>query len=125
MNRVPTTLSVPQFFLAAGAADAGDVQAAEMFKQELLLRDASVPLDIVQGGGHQANVWRSALTPMLEWMTPQLAQQVQRIERHDAALRKAAAKHHHKAVKTGKTAKTAKAKSPTRPAPSLFINIPT
>jgi enterochelin esterase-like enzyme len=122
VNRVPTTLSVPQFFLAAGAADEGDVQAAEMFKQELLLRDASVPLDIVQGGGHQANVWRSALTPMLEWMTPQLAQQVQRIERHEAALRKAAAKHHHKAVKT---AKTAKAKSPTRPAPSLFINIPT
>ena len=102
INRVPTSVSVPQFFLAAGAADPGDVQAAEMFKQELLLRDASVPLDIVQGGGHQANVWRSALTPMFDWMTPQLAQQVQRIERHEAVLRKAAAKHHHK---TGKTAK--------------------
>jgi enterochelin esterase-like enzyme len=75
ITRVPVTFSVPQFFLAAGAADAGDVQAAELFKQELLLRDADVPLAIIPGG-HQATVWRAALTPMLDWMTPQLAEQV-------------------------------------------------
>jgi enterochelin esterase-like enzyme len=94
ITKVPTSVSVPQFFLAAGAADAGDVAAAETFRQELVLRDANVPLDIIQGGGHQASVWRAALTPMLDWMTPQLAQAVQRIERHEAAAR-----HHRKAVK--------------------------
>ena len=96
ITRVPVTVSVPQFFLAAGAADEGDVQAAELFKQELLLRDADVPLTIIPGGGHQATVWRAALTPMLDWMTPQLAEQVANAEWR--------AKHHkidkdHKAVK--------------------------
>jgi enterochelin esterase-like enzyme len=76
ITRVPVTVSVPQFFLAAGATDEGDVQAADLFKQELLLRDADVPLVIVPGGGHQAMVWRSALTPMFDWMTPQLAKRV-------------------------------------------------
>jgi enterochelin esterase-like enzyme len=107
VTRVPVSVSVPQFFLAAGAADEGDVQAAETFKQELVLRDADVPLDIIPGGGHQATVWRAALTPMLDWMTPQLATEVHRLEIENAAhAREAAAKHHHKA------AKTAKAKSP-------------
>jgi enterochelin esterase-like enzyme len=96
ITRVPVTVSVPQFFLAAGAADEGDVQAAQLFKQELLLRDADVPLTIIPGGGHQATVWRAALTPMLDWMTPQLAEQVVNAEW--------LAKHHkvdkaHKAVK--------------------------
>jgi S-formylglutathione hydrolase FrmB len=96
ITRVPVTVSVPQFFLAAGAADQGDVQAAELFKQELLLRDADVPLVVIPGGGHQATVWRAALTPMLDWMTPQLAQQVVNADW--------LAKHHkvdkeHKAVK--------------------------
>jgi enterochelin esterase-like enzyme len=95
VTRVPITASVPQFFLAAGAADAGDVQAAETFRQELVLRDADVPLDIIPGGGHQASVWRAALAPMLDWMTPQLATEVKRIE-WDAAH---AVKHHHKAAK--------------------------
>jgi enterochelin esterase-like enzyme len=96
ITRVPVTVSVPQFFLAAGAADEGDVQAAELFKQELLLRDANVPLDVIQGGGHQATVWRAALTPMLDWMTPQLAQQVANAEW--------SAKH-HKPVKEHKPIK--------------------
>jgi enterochelin esterase-like enzyme len=96
ITRVPVTVSVPQFFLAAGAADQGDVEAAELFKQELLLRDADVPLVVIPGGGHQATVWRAALTPMLDWMTPQLAEQVVNADW--------LAKHHkvdkdHKAVK--------------------------
>jgi len=71
-------VGVPQFFLAAGAEDPGDVQNAEYFRQLLLLRVADVPpVDIVSGGGHQARVWRSALTPMLEWMTAGLSWQVQ------------------------------------------------
>ena len=98
VTQVPVTVSVPQFFLAAGATDAGDVEDAETFKQELSLRDADVPLDIVPGGGHQASVWRAALTPMFDWMTPQLAVEVQKIERNTANA-KALAQHHHKAVK--------------------------
>jgi S-formylglutathione hydrolase FrmB len=102
ITRVPVTVSVPQFFLAAGAADRGDVQGAELFRQELLLRDADVPLTIIPGGGHQATVWRASLTPMLDWMTPQLAEQVVNAEW--------LAKHHkvdkaHKAVKAQKAVK--------------------
>jgi enterochelin esterase-like enzyme len=89
--RIPIGVQVPQFWLAAGAEDAGDVQAAESFQQLLLTRVASVPLDIVPGGGHQATVWRAALRPMLEWMTPQLATQVQHFtqvaEEHAAEAR--------------------------------------
>ena len=96
ITRVPVTVSVPQFFLAAGATDEGDVQAAELFKQELLLRDADVPLDIVPGGGHQAMVWRAALTPMFDWMTPQLAKHVATAE---WAARQHKADQAHKAVK--------------------------
>ncbi len=95
ITRVPVTVNVPQFFLAAGTTDVADVHAAELFKQELLLRDAGVPLDIIPGGGHQATVWRAALTPMLDWMTPQLA--------HEVAVAEWAAKQKqnevHRAVK--------------------------
>lgn len=92
--RVPVGVQVPQFFLAAGALDAGDVQGAQSFRQLLLTRDASVPLDIVPGGGHQAMVWRSASAAMLPWMTNQLAVMTQRVmanEAHQAAQEKAAA----------------------------------
>ena len=103
ITRVPVTVSVPQFFLAAGATDEGDVQAAELFKQELLLRDADVPLVIVPGGGHQATVWRAALTPMFDWMTPQLAADVQRMERvARLAARHRAEMHHHRTDKAPK-----------------------
>jgi enterochelin esterase-like enzyme len=104
VTQVPTSVFVPQFFLAAGAADESDVQAAETFKQELALRDAAVPLDIVQDGGHQGGVWRAALTPMFDWMTPQLATAAQRNERVEAAQRKAAAKQSSTAAKAGKAA---------------------
>jgi enterochelin esterase-like enzyme len=104
--RIPIGVEIPQFWLAAGAEDQGDVQGAESFRQLLLTRDADVPLDIVPGGGHVATVWRSALGPMLEWMTPQLATEVQRFMANEAAARAAAkaaaaahAKDHHKAKK--------------------------
>ena len=88
---------IPQFFLSAGATDEGDVAAATTFRQELELRDAGVPLDIVPGGGHQALVWRSALTPMLEWMTPILTANVATIEYE--------LKHHHHPVVPHKVVK--------------------
>jgi enterochelin esterase-like enzyme len=78
IKTIPIGITVPQYFLAAGADDRSDVQNAEYFRQLLLLRVADVPpVDIVSGGGHQAMVWRSALTPMLEWMTAGLSWQVQ------------------------------------------------
>ena len=64
------------------------------FRQLLQTRVASVPLDIVPGGGHQGSVWRAALDPMLKWMTPQLAQQAAKADAAAArtmAARKAAA----------------------------------
>jgi enterochelin esterase-like enzyme len=90
---IPIGVTVPQFWLAAGALDTGDVQAAEYFRQLLLTRVAQVPLAIVPGGGHQAMVWRTALQPMLSWMTDNLAAEVQHFtstapKRHKATARR-------------------------------------
>jgi enterochelin esterase-like enzyme len=72
----PLGIGVPQFFLAVGAENLGDLRSAQYFKQLLMMRVPDVPLMIVPGAGHQATVWRAALGPMLRWMTPQLAWQV-------------------------------------------------
>jgi len=80
ITRLPIGVIIPQFFLAAGSSDPGDVHAAETFKQELELRDANVPLVLI-AGGHQAKVWRGALAPMFDWMTPQLTAAVALTER--------------------------------------------
>lgn len=93
ITRIPARVSIPHFFLAAGAADPGDVNAAQTFRQELGLRDAGVPLVIIPGGGHQALVWRAALTPMLGWMAPRLARAVMRAERRAAEPHR---QHHHR-----------------------------
>lgn len=92
ITRIPSRVIIPHFFLAAGAEDLGDVRDAEVFRQELELRNASVPLVIIPGGGHQARVWRAALTPMFEWMTPQLSEAVKLAEQKAAAQRR---KHRH------------------------------
>jgi len=73
LGQVPTS-ELPAFWLAAGAADRSDVDAAAYFRHLLLARLAKVPLLIVPGG-HQGSVWRAALGPMLIWMTPQVAEQ--------------------------------------------------
>jgi enterochelin esterase-like enzyme len=77
---IPAAVQLPSFFLAAGLSDPGDVQAAEYFRQLLLIRDANVPLYLVSGAGHQAKVWRDALTPMFEWMTPGLQLAAQEVK---------------------------------------------
>jgi enterochelin esterase-like enzyme len=88
ITRMPINNVLPAFWLAAGGQDKGDVAAAVNFRQLLSTRLASVPLFLVPGGGHQGNVWRAALVPMLSWMTPQLAAQAARA---DAAAAKAVA----------------------------------
>jgi len=105
--KIPIGIEVPQFWLAAGALDAQDVQAAQYFQQVALTRVANVPLMIVPGGGHTAPVWRAAFKPMLAWMTTQLAQQVQhfaQVAAQRAAAAKSAAAHGHRApAKAGHT----------------------
>jgi enterochelin esterase-like enzyme len=92
--KIPIGLEVPQFWLAAGAEDAQDVQSAQYFQQLLLTRVANVPLMIVPNGGHTAPVWRAAFRPMLAWMTTQLALQVQHFAQVDK--QRAEAAHHIK-----------------------------
>jgi enterochelin esterase-like enzyme len=123
---IPVGIQVPPFFLAAGSEDVADVAAADNFVAELQYRVAEVraPM-IVPGAGHQALVWRTALTPMLSWMTIQLGHQVEyfaRVAKEKAAeAAKAARAHAPKVpVKTSKVpAKTPKVKAshtpPARP----------
>ena len=85
--RVPVNDVLPAFWLAAGAQDKPDVNAAMLFRQLLQTRVANVPLVLIPGG-HQGSVWRAALGPMLNWMTPQLAQAAAKA---DAAAARAAA----------------------------------
>jgi enterochelin esterase-like enzyme len=94
ITRVPINDVLPAFWLAAGASAKSDVTAAAGFRQLLQTRVANVPFLIVPGGGHQGSVWRAALGPMLNWMTPQLAQQAANA---DAAAARAAARKAHAA----------------------------
>jgi enterochelin esterase-like enzyme len=95
ITQVPVNDVLPSFWLAAGGADRGDVDAALQFRQLLETRVASVPFVSIPGGGHQGSVWRAALVPMLAWMTPQLSQNaaIQNAnEAKEAAAKEAAAR---------------------------------
>jgi len=101
--KVPISVQLPAFWLAAGAQDKADVSAAANFRQLLQAREflqarellqsrlPAVPFMIVQGGGHQGSVWRASLGPMLTWMTPQLAAQAAAADAAAAAAARAAA----------------------------------
>jgi enterochelin esterase-like enzyme len=91
VTRTSIDVQLPPFWLAAGALDKADVSGAEYFRQLLQTRLADVPLLIIPGGGHQGNVWRAAIAPMLNWMTPQLAVQAVRGDAAAAAAARAAA----------------------------------
>jgi hypothetical protein len=101
---VPIGILVPQFFLAVGAASPADVRDAQYFRQLLMTRVADVPLMIVPGAGHQALVWRAALTPMLEWMTFRLAREVEHFTQ-------VAANDHAQAAQAAQAAKAAAARA--------------
>jgi enterochelin esterase-like enzyme len=91
VTRVPVNDVLPAFWLAAGLGDKPDVAAAINFRQLLQTRVANVPF-ITIPGGHQGSVWRAALGPMLNWMTPQLAAQAAQADAR--AARAAAARAH-------------------------------
>jgi len=121
ITKVPLSVQLPAFWLAAGAQDKQDVSAAANFRQlvqtrlvvqnRLLLQNRSldVPFMIVPDGGHQGSVWRAALGPMLAWMTPQLAAQAAKA---DAAAASAAAQRKAHPVKSPTTPPSALPSAP-------------
>jgi hypothetical protein len=72
---------IPQFWIGAGSGDKQDFDGASYFWNELSLYQAGAPLHF-QPGGHSMAVWRSEISPMLEWMTPILAQNVLNLARN-------------------------------------------
>ncbi len=77
LNRVralPLSVQIPQFWLGAGGSWHTDVKAAQDFQQLLLTRQPNVILNIEPGGSHNMATWRALVPPLLEWMTPRLAQ---------------------------------------------------
>jgi enterochelin esterase-like enzyme len=88
--RIPVRVPVPDFWLAVGRSSRWDLQAAAAFRQYAQFRDPHIPLLVISGGGHSANVWRASIGPMLQWMTPRLAESartVEEIAQHNKALR--------------------------------------
>jgi len=92
ITQLPAGTLIPQFFLAAGADDAQDVQTAESFRQQVQLYQANVPLVLVPNATHNATAWRGALRPLFSWMTPQLTHQAEFADEALAASRRAKAK---------------------------------
>jgi enterochelin esterase-like enzyme len=74
VSALPLAVRIPKFWLGAGSYDHGDVDAAQAFERQLLARQPNVVLDIVPGGSHTMTTWRALVPPLLEWMTPKLAQ---------------------------------------------------
>ncbi len=74
--RLPAGARIPQFWIGTGTNRA-DARAAEIFEQLVELRQPSVQLKIVPGGGHTMFTWRALVPSMLHWMTPRLATNVQ------------------------------------------------
>ncbi|HEY2578462.1 MAG TPA: alpha/beta hydrolase-fold protein [Streptosporangiaceae bacterium] len=83
---VPSWAFVPKFWIGAGTGDRGDVQQADAFQQLLLQRQPKVKVVLAPGGGHTMFTWRDLVTPMLEWMTPQLAAEARRYRPASPAL---------------------------------------
>ena len=73
IQQLPAGVVIPRFWLGAGAADRQDVANAEVFWQDLRLRQADVPLTLTPGDGHTMTTWRAQVPSMLTWMTPGLA----------------------------------------------------
>jgi enterochelin esterase-like enzyme len=74
LSTLPLAVRIPKFWLGAGSYDHRDVDAAQAFQRQVLARQPNVVLDIEQGGSHTMTTWRALVPPLLEWMTPKLAQ---------------------------------------------------
>jgi enterochelin esterase-like enzyme len=91
--RLPPGTPIPQFWIGAGKANPADVIDAQIFKQALQVRQPTVVLKLLPGGGHTMFTWRLLVTPMLEWMTPKLAANAAQADSHAKKLTHHA---HHK-----------------------------
>ena len=91
VSSLPAGTKIPQFWLGVGSGDRSDLKSAQFFQQLLEIRQPGVTLKIVPGGGHTMVTWRALIPPMLEWMTPQLANEVTAQQaRQEQAVKKAA-----------------------------------
>ena len=77
VRTLPAGVVIPRFWLGAGADDRQDVADAEVFWQELQLRQPGVPLTLTAGGGHTMTTWRAQVPSVLTWMTSGLARAAQ------------------------------------------------
>jgi enterochelin esterase-like enzyme len=95
VGAVPAGTRIPLFWLGVGSSDHSDLKNAQLFQQLLEIRQPGVPLKIVPGGGHTMITWRALMPPMLEWMTPRLANQVtlKQARQAHAAQKASEAKH--------------------------------
>jgi enterochelin esterase-like enzyme len=71
---LPLAVKIPKFWIGAGSSDRRDVDAARNFQRLVLARQPNVVLDLEHGGLHTMATWRALVPPLLEWMTPKLAQ---------------------------------------------------
>jgi enterochelin esterase-like enzyme len=88
---LPPGTKIPQFWLGVGSGDHSDFKNAQVFEQLLQTRQPGVVLKVVAGGGHTMVTWRALMPPLLEWMTPQLADKVAAIQARQAHAAKRAA----------------------------------
>jgi len=77
VRTLPAGVVIPRFWLGAGAGDRQDVANAEVFWQELRLRQPDVRLMLTAGGGHTMTTWRAQVPSVLTWMTSGLTRAVQ------------------------------------------------
>jgi enterochelin esterase-like enzyme len=89
---LPPGARIPQFWLGVGSGDHSDFKNAQVFEQLLQTRQPGVVLKVVPGGGHTMFTWRALMPPLLEWMTPQLADQAAAIQARQAHAAKRAEK---------------------------------
>jgi len=73
VETLPPRTVLPQFWLAAGRDNPGDVQQAQLMLQGLRLLQPRVSLTLNPGLGHNMTTWRAEVPPMLCWMTQGLA----------------------------------------------------
>jgi len=78
VRTLPAGVVIPRFWLGAGAGDRQDVVNAEVFCQELRLRQPDVPLTLTAGSGHTMATWRAQVPSVLAWMTSGLARAAQK-----------------------------------------------
>jgi enterochelin esterase-like enzyme len=78
VQQLPAGAVIPRFWLGAGTNNKLDLADAELFWQELELRQADVPLALTAGGGHNMATWQAETPRMLAWMTQGLAREAQK-----------------------------------------------